>query len=736
MAAAALLGLSVATTAHAYSPADELRQRSGMAEQAGYWLRTSDFEKLGGMTTAYRQELVGTHSGYPYLTAVHDGLEFAINEQEPGGQLDKMLTAATAWFDEKPDDPGRSVALAAMRLAAAQHRLDLEDGADSAQNRYLAAIGEVHSFLEGQRATAATNPHFYALMVRIAIAESAAEATIEALAEQGAKAFPNYPTPLLIVAEHLATRKNAKAEDIEAFARKAGDWLGGSTGDALYARIYLHITEAVYGTGVIKSTKLDWPHMTAGITALATINPTGGWNRSGFAMMSCVAGDQQKTAELITPIYDDGMVPPDQHWGTVEFFKACWAWSKGTRGLRFETTYGPAPKLEPYGGKLRFKPKSKLTSVARVESENRIYQDVSILMRNNDLRGLESLIAGYRDADARTPDGYSKMDSAYWASHQFIMPVDAPEQTANTLELARRFAESNPTSAIATNLYAQWLLEAAKKNRDHRPEYAFDPLAEDTFRRQMKKVLEFLETHADAGRKDAHWHSLRVNAHFYLGAREGQFRAVVEEALRSHPRYMRIYAAAYHFYSPLSGGSDQAVDQYIKWATSFAQEEDKGIVYARLYILAGNVYYHMGLYQRLDADWTRMRKGLADMVARHPSMWNLHIQAYHACIFGDREVARSALKRIKADDNRPAAQVFDKVWGSRRLMDACETALASIDSGVPKVAEQIKSAGFEITQPAAEGETIEPPGLQNEGALPRVIKLGGKRRLPIKKRRK
>ena len=69
-------------------------------------------------------------------------------------------------------------------------------------------------------------------------------------------------------------------------------------------------------------------------------------------------------------------------------------------------------------------------------------------------------------------------------------------------------------------------------------------------------------------------------------------------------------------------------------------------------------------------------------------------------------------------------------------MDACETALASIDSGVPKVAEQIKSAGFEITQPAAEGETIEPPGLQNEGALPRVIKLGGKRRLPIKKRRK
>jgi hypothetical protein len=123
--------------------------------------------------------------------------------------------------------------------------------------------------------------------------------------------------------EYLLPKWHGDLVEIENFAQQAVSRTAREEGTSLYARIYWSAAQTQFGNELFAKSLAFWPKMKLGFEDVITRYPDA-WNLNNYAKFSCLAGDKQKTPELITRI--EGSVIADA-WDPVFLFAQCRAWS-------------------------------------------------------------------------------------------------------------------------------------------------------------------------------------------------------------------------------------------------------------------------------------------------------------------------------------------------------------------------------------------------------------------------
>lgn len=121
---------------------------------------------------------------------------------------------------------------------------------------------------------------------------------------------------------YFAPKWYGNKDAIEAFAQKAVQRTKDKEGMALYARIYWYAAQAQYGDDLFRKSAVVWKNLELGFDQVIAQYPDP-WNVNTYAKFACLAGDKQKTRELIEKIGNDLLIPA---WGAEYKFKRCKNW--------------------------------------------------------------------------------------------------------------------------------------------------------------------------------------------------------------------------------------------------------------------------------------------------------------------------------------------------------------------------------------------------------------------------
>jgi hypothetical protein len=150
------------------------------------------------------------------------------------------------------------------------------------------------------------------------------------------------------------------------------------------------------------------------------------------------------------------------------------------------------------------------------------------------------------------------------------------------------------------------------------------------------------------------------------GSAEPVIRRLFDAGLKRNAADFRLYRNALEYFLPKWHGSAEAVDSFITNAVERAPPEYGLELYARLYSGTGESQFGRRLYVDSMIDWGRMKQGLNLWVKRFPTSWNKNIYAYHACIAGDKSLAKELLADI---GDQPEWEIWQP--GARSMFDSC-----------------------------------------------------------------
>ena len=97
---------------------------------------------------------------------------------------------------------------------------------------------------------------------------------------------------------YYAPKWGGSAADIERFARWAVQRTRSTEGWGMYARIYWFAAQSQFGDRLFIDSWIEWPDMKKGIDDILS-RYADDWNLANFAKFSCLAGDVEKTKELL-----------------------------------------------------------------------------------------------------------------------------------------------------------------------------------------------------------------------------------------------------------------------------------------------------------------------------------------------------------------------------------------------------------------------------------------------------
>ena len=142
---------------------------------------------------------------------------------------------------------------------------------------------------------------------------------------------------------------------------------------------------------------------------------------------------------------------------------------------------------------------------------------------------------------------------------------------------------------------------------------------------------------------------------------------VVSDGLARNPDDFRLYHYTLVYLLPKWRGSDSEVGAFIDSAARSTFERHGLEIYARLYSAAAQDQYKHRLFADSPVSWPKMKQGLEDWTSRFPTIWNLNIYAYFACLAKDKAATKVLLEKIGS------ARILD-IWepNSQVMLSTCQ----------------------------------------------------------------
>lgn len=285
---------------------------------------------------------------------------------------------------------------------------------------------------------------------------------------------------------------------------------------------------------------------------------------------------------------------------------------------------------------------------------------------DGDFNSLEKQYQAYNDfLKQRTSSGAFKatlfLDGIGQAKREW-----GPQQFEEDIARTKRWVDAHKGSPLAYKLHADALYAYGGYFRGGGFVDSVPAPAWKIYEEAVRKSAAFLIESEPVAGKDTVWHASMLNEARLAGWSEQVARRLFEEGLKKDSRDYRLYKNMLEYLLPKWLGNTQAVDAFINYAVEAAPPELGLELYARLYSSAGESQYKRRLYSDSLVNWSKMKDGLALWNKRFPTSWNKNIQAYHACIAGDKDLAKVLLDEI---NNQPVWDIWEP--SARNTFDTC-----------------------------------------------------------------
>jgi hypothetical protein len=647
----------------AYQASDDVIQKEFEVNNAATTFRAGNFEGLNAKLENFAEFGQTTNGGDWYLMSDYDGLARVVDEALDDDELDEIEGQAEAWVRAFPKSANAYLGYATILI---QRGVRAGAGGVIAKE----TIARVRALLDEHRDILVSNPHYHAILVRLAIAENADLGGLSPLIEAAARAHPSYSAPWLLAAEHLLARSADGAADLESLARLVLENTRTVEGSAQYARIYQHALEVAYGTDLFKASKVTWLDLKAGISALSQRFPHSGLNMNEFALMACLTGDRDALKPLIKNIEGVGRTPPESIWGDLNFFEQCRSWAAGDPSAR-KPLMPPNPiaaQLTPR--RLSFDPKRRMTATFETDLRNRLRNDFVNVLYEDGFKSLENLSQRYRSLGTRTPSGLPLLLRFY----RGIESVYAPGIEENYERVESRlqsYLQQFPNSPTPIVLYAHLMKVKATMLRDRKTEAGEpEPFALKAADQLLSQAADFLNEHKEIGQADPAWYIHMIDIRRFQRWPTDKLDALVVDGAKRHGgHYSVLFAGALvHLSGPDPRGVAADIEKYARSvAKNFAAKDSPEEIYAQMYWLAEEIYFGYGLFEYSHADWSEIRRGFEKLTRTYPTGWNQNAFAYFSCIAGDAAKLRELLPVIEAHNEEPPWDI----WKMPELRDAC-----------------------------------------------------------------
>lgn len=311
--------------------ANEAKERKAIIANVHRLMEAGDFTALEALAERYRNPEERTGSGVWKLESFHNGIGSALEgEQKDQAFWDQAAWFVDEWLESKPATPTSHLAAAMWLLQRAwsyrgtgyARTVPKENWAP-----FQEYVEKARLYLLEHKAQAERDPGWYVLMLQVGQLQSWAPEQFQLVFEEAVEKHPNYYGIYFTATSYLLPKWSGDAQSIENFARLAMRGTSATEGAGMYARVYWVAIDSQFRTGFPGNSKVDWAMMSKGMDDVLAKYPAD-WNIQHFAYYSCLAGDREKTASLLSRMQEPANMSA---WRKKEVYAQCRKWASRTR---------------------------------------------------------------------------------------------------------------------------------------------------------------------------------------------------------------------------------------------------------------------------------------------------------------------------------------------------------------------------------------------------------------------
>jgi hypothetical protein len=283
------------------------------------------------------------------------------------------------------------------------------------------------------------------------------------------------------------------------------------------------------------------------------------------------------------------------------------------------------------------------------EERAKTQQAVAAMFADNNFAALEALAESYRSEKTRTPSGAWQLTEYYNGLTEVGLNFPEGDQESWT----RAAASIDSWINAYPNSPTPYIVKGAAIMNDR---WAYrgegwageveDASIGDTDEHAMFATT-FLMDNIKVGSNDPHWYYLIGDALTSIVMPKDEYLEFVGEGLDRYPDYDPLYFKLAGYLSPNRFGSLEELETFAQDAVKRTQASRGYELYARIYWATG--FYRPGQYafQSPIASWSKMVKGMEEVVERYPDQWNINNFAYFSCINRDLVATIGFLQKVK-----------------------------------------------------------------------------------------
>lgn len=305
---------------------DGLTERIELVNNIVMLVATEQYAALEAMAAEYRDNKLRTASGLWKSTILMTGLSrsYAFGSSDKA-RWERGEQRIKRWIEAYPTSPTAHIAHARflydrgwnIRGTGYSHTVT-----PGRAKKFAAETERTRRYLLSVKEFAAKDPNWYQLMLAIGVAQNWPEKTFAKYLNEALALEPHFYQTYFEVATHYVPKWGGSAEALEKFARAALEFTKDEEGYTIYARIYWSASGSQYGDDLFTDSDVDWETMSKGIDDVLSDYPDN-WNLQNFARFACLAGDIEKTEQLMRRI--EGR-PIKLAWGSLTLYSECKEW--------------------------------------------------------------------------------------------------------------------------------------------------------------------------------------------------------------------------------------------------------------------------------------------------------------------------------------------------------------------------------------------------------------------------
>lgn len=277
---------------------------------------------------------------------------------------------------------------------------------------------------------------------------------------------------------------------------------------------------------------------------------------------------------------------------------------------------------------------------------------------------LEALERATRDLSMTISDG-QQARAAFYAGIHCGCSRASHEEKAKELDILKgrveEWRKAYPDSIAAKLAQAGYYRSVAWMARGE--SYARDVPAEawPVYKENIRKATQLLDAMGPEAKAEPEWYADRLEISMDGSEPRVQFKALLAESLKRHPRYLPIYFMGARGHSPQWGGSNAELNAFIDDAVKRTKDWLGDTLYARLQW--GN--WRNDMFENGQADWSRFQPAMEHLLVDYPDNWTLNDYGKFACLSRDMTATLDAVERIGSNVNIDA-------WGGMGYYARCK----------------------------------------------------------------